>query len=66
MRRRRTLVTGLLRTPLLLCARLLPARMLPPLLLSSVLPSLFMLLLPLGVPDLLLADQTGCQQLVTQ
>jgi hypothetical protein len=48
-----------------LLGRLLPTILLPPLL-PTLLPSLFMLLLTLGVPDLLLTDQAGCQQLVAE
>ncbi len=41
-------------------------RLICSLLLPALLASLFVLLLTLRVPDLLLTDQTGCQQLVPQ
>jgi len=45
---------------------LLLGRLMPALLLPALLSSLFVLLLTLGVPDLLLTDQTGCQQLIAE
>jgi hypothetical protein len=41
-------------------------RLMRSLLLPTLLASLFVLLLTLGVPDLLLTDQTGCQQLIAE